>query len=162
MSGLADVTRFRVPRRLVGEVVDHLRLAGRHGCEGLALWAGRRDGGAFEVTHTVVPAQRAIRSPDGVGYVVGPEELRRLNVWFYESGLRLAAQLHSHPSDAYHSDTDDAYPIATAVGSLSLVVPDFAAGPFTLRTTAVYRLSAAALWEGLTATEAEALIRIMD
>lgn len=162
MTGLSRVTTFTVPRRLVDEVMDYLRQVGHAGSEGLALWAGRHAGEAFDVTHMLIPRQEAIRTPTGVGYVVGAEELYRLNVWLFENGLRLAAQIHSHPADAYHSGTDDEFPIATAVGSLSLVIPDFASAAFSLRTAAVYRLSQAALWEELTIAQAEDLIRITD
>ena len=40
----------------------------------------------------------------------------RVNRTFYEQGLTLAGQVHSHPADAYHSDTDDAYPLMTLIG----------------------------------------------
>ena len=53
-------------------------------------------------------------------------ELPRLNVLLHERNLTLVAQLHSHPTNAYHSSTDDTYPIVTRAGRISLVVPDFA------------------------------------
>ena len=162
MSGLAAVTTVRVPRTLVGDVMDHLRRMGRKGYEGFALWAGEHQGETFQVTHTVIPAQKGVRSRQGVCVVIGPEELHRLNVWLYQNRRVLVAQIHSHPTDAYHSDTDDDYPIATTVGGLSLVVPDFAVRPFSLDTTAVYRLSAGARWEELPVAVAAKLIQLTD
>jgi hypothetical protein len=74
--------------------------------------------------------------------------------------LTLLAQIHSHPAEAYHSDTDDAFPIATAAGSLSLVIPDFAARPFALPECAVYRLSATGVWEKLSAWDVLSLFHL--
>jgi hypothetical protein len=162
MNELVAITTVRVRRKLITEVMDHLRHMGRQGYEGFALWAGELKGSVFEITHTLIPAQKGIRSQQGVCVVIGPEELHRLNVWLYQNSRILVAQIHSHPTEAYHSDTDDDYPIATTVGGLSLVVPDFAKRPFSLDTTAVYRLSAGGRWEQLSLTVARRLIEVTD
>jgi hypothetical protein len=54
--------------------------------------------------------------------------------------------VHAHPTDAFHSPTDDTYPIVTTVGGLSIVVPDFARRGVLTRGTVAYRLSSAG-WE---------------
>jgi len=56
--------------------------------------------------------------------------------------------------------TDDAFPIATTAGSLSLVIPDFASRPFALPECAVYRLSATGKWEKLSAWDVISLIQL--
>lgn len=160
MSGLLDVASVLVPHALALDAHSHLRTAGLQGLEGLALWAGVKDGHVFRVTHTVIPKQHGLRTSAGVSVSIGPDELHRLNVWLFENKLTLIAQLHSHPTDAYHSDTDDAFPIATTVGSLSLVIPDFARRPFALPDCAIYRLSATAVWEKLSAWEVLSLIEL--
>lgn len=38
-------------------------------------------------------------------------------------------QIHTHPQEAFHSATDDTYPLMCHPGFLSLVIPDFALGP---------------------------------
>jgi hypothetical protein len=38
-------------------------------------------------------------------------------------------QVHTHPGAAYHSTTDDAFPLIHSPGFLSLVIPRFAQGP---------------------------------
>ena len=160
MIGLCDVTRVHLPRRLIESAMDHLRHVGRQGCEGFAVWAGTLNSPDFEVTHTIIPQQKAIRSRDGICVVVEPDGLHQLNVWLYENGCTLLAQIHSHPGEAYHSGTDDDFPVVTIVGGLSLVVPDFAIRPFSLDTTAVYRLSPTATWEELTISQVRNLIQI--
>ena len=44
-------------------------------------------------------------------------------------GLCVRVQVHTHPFEAFHSPTDDAYPLLGDAGFLSLVIPDFAMGP---------------------------------
>lgn len=69
------------------------------------------------------------------------EALHELNTWLFDSQEILAVQIHCHPHDAYHSETDDEYPIVTALGGTSIVVPEFCRNGFFDKNTAVYRLS---------------------
>lgn len=158
MSGLGHVTRVRVPLAYIKEAHAHLRRVGETGLEGFALWAGELDGDTFIVRANIIPEQRGLRSDLGVCVVVNGDELHRINVWLYEHGMTLIAQLHSHPEDAYHSTTDDTYPIATTIGSLSLVIPYFARDPFSLADCAVYRLLPPRGWVELPRHEVERLI----
>src|SRR5439155_4903701 len=93
-----------------------------------------------EVIHAVVPRQKPISSEDGVGYFVSGETLFELNRHLSESGLRLIAQVHSHPQEAFHSEADDRYAIVTTEGGLSLVVPNFGHASADPVSWAVYRL----------------------
>jgi hypothetical protein len=158
MSGLAHVKKVIVPSVCVEEAHSHLRRVGQEGLEGFALWAGESDGDTFLVRANIIPEQRGLRSDLGVCVVVGGDELHRINVWLFEHQMTLIAQLHSHPNEAYHSTTDDAYPIATTTGSLSLVVPDFAREAFSLAKCAVYRLLPSRRWVELSGDEAARLI----
>jgi hypothetical protein len=160
MSGFLDLTRIQVPLSAVEEAVSHLRQVGRRGLEGFSLWAGKRFGATFLVEKNIVPAQTGHRTADGVCVSVGPGELHRINVWLYENSMTLIAQLHSHPTDAYHSDTDDAFPIATTVGSLSIVIPDYARKPFSLVDCATYRLSPQNGWVPMSQNEVTNLVFI--
>lgn len=154
------VASVRVPRELALKTHDHLRLIGQQNSEGFALWAGTLHGSICTVTHVRIPEQAGVRTEDGALVMVGNDELHRLNVWLYEEGLTLIAQLHSHPTDAYHSETDDALPIVTTVGGLSLVVPFFARNPFSLAEYAVYRLIPDGDWSELSVDEVNELIVI--
>lgn len=162
MNGFSDIILVRVHHRLVLEAHAHLRQMGAQGAEGLVLWAGVRTGTSFDVRYTLIPAQRAVRTAKGVCVIVGPEELHRINVWLFDNRSTVMAQLHSHPDDAYHSDTDDSFPIATTAGSLSLVVPGFAKRPFALQECAVYRLMADATWHELPGPDVARLIQITE
>jgi len=139
-TGFLALTQVVVPVSLADFANEHLRRVGRDGYEGFALWAGVREEEVFHVTECIIPAQSGLRYENGVCVRVEGDELFRLSVHLFEAGLQLVAQLHSHPGSAYHSDTDDTFPIATTAGAFSLVVPDFACAPFALDRCAVYRL----------------------
>lgn len=156
------MTRFVVPRQAVQDVHDHLTEVGRQGYEGLGLWVGRIDGATATVAHALIPAQRLIRNASGVGVHVPGDELHRLNVWLFDNELRILAQIHSHPTHAYHSGTDDDYALATTAGSLSLVVPDFAQNPPDLSRMAIYRLERTGRWVAVTDASADKLIMVTD
>jgi hypothetical protein len=161
-AGFLDIETVVVPRGLADESQEHLRMMGAEGCEGFALWAGVRDGTRFRVTETIIPEQEGLRYAEGVCVRVDGAELFRLNMYLYEHHLNLVAQLHSHPSDAFHSETDDTFPIATTTGALSLVIPNFAVDDFSVDTCAVYRLFPVDGWTELSAFEASRLISVVE
>lgn len=160
MKGFTNINKVIVPLSCVHETHSHLAEVGREQFEGFALWIGKEDGDVFRVERTIIPEQEGLRSEDGVCVSVGGDELHRINVELYQNKQLLIAQIHSHPTEAYHSTTDDTYPIATTIGSLSLVVPDFAINSFELRECAVYRLEPTGRWTQLTESEVESLIII--
>jgi JAB domain-containing protein similar to deubiquitination enzymes len=160
VKGFLSIKRIIVPREAIAEAHAHLRRVGRAGFEGFALWAGVSAGQSFMVRQTVIPTQKGIKAEKGVCVRVESEELHRINVWLYEHRYTLIAQIHSHPTDAYHSETDDEYPIVTTLGGISIVVSDFAQRSFTLEECAVYRLTQAEGWVELSAMEVNDLIRV--
>ena len=162
MRGFLDVSEVRVPRSVVEEANSHLRKVGQLGLEGFSLWAGKHRGERFLVESNIVPVQEGHRSSSGVYVSVGSRELHRINVWLFENSMTLIAQLHSHPTEAYHSDTDDAFPIATTVGSLSIVIPDYAREPFSLIRSAVYRLIPDHGWVFMPPNEVTKLVTIVE
>ena len=143
---LTEVTSVELPSSIAKATHAQLATAGIQGLEGMALWAGVQSGARFQVREAIIPQQQGIRSEHGLMVMVDGDELRRINLHLYRSELRLLAQIHSHPTDAYHSDMDDDYAITTALGSLSIVVPDFAVRPFAIVESAVYRLTARPWW----------------
>jgi hypothetical protein len=161
MSSLAHIEAVLVPTRIAAETQRFLQTVGLQRQEGLVLWVGKVLDKKVRVTQLFVPRQRGIHTADGVCAVVDSDEMYRINVELFKSGLRLIAQIHSHPTEAYHSETDDEHAIANTIGCLSLVVPDFGAGDFNLANTAVYRLSQSGEWVELDQRSADALIRLV-
>lgn len=139
-SRLSGVEHFDIPAAVADATDAALRQAGRRGQEVFVLWTGHVEAATFTAAAAYRPEQTPHRLPDGVCVTVGGDALHRLNRWLYDNGQSLAVQVHTHPTRAYHSTTDSAYPIVTQTGGLSLVVPDFAEAGVRGRGTALYRL----------------------
>ena len=157
MNTFDPIGRFMVPQDVCDESDRLLREAGRHGNERFVLWSGVVRDELLLVRTLHAPRQTAYRLSSGLCVRVEADELHRLNVRLYEHRERLAIQVHSHPTEAFHSDTDDAYPMVTTRGGLSLVVPDFARYGVRGPGTALYRLSRAG-WEAVSPNEARQLL----
>jgi hypothetical protein len=138
---LAEVWTFEVGGDIVTRTEEALRAAGRDGYELFVLWSGRQSGQTFRVETPHVPKQTSYQLDSGLCVRVEGEELHRLNVWLFDAKQTLGVQVHAHPTDAFHSDTDDAYPIVASLGGLSIVVPDFCRGGLFSAGTAMYRLT---------------------
>ena len=161
MNTFEPIRNFVVPADICEASDQELRDAGSHGDERFILWSGVVRDERFLVRTMHSPKQTAYRLPSGLCVRVEADELHRLNVWLYESAERLGVQVHSHPTEAFHSDTDDAYPMVTTLGGLSLVVPDFARCGVRGRGTALYRLSNTG-WKPLSPVHARRILQMED
>lgn len=137
---LERVDFFAVPSDVIDATDRALCEAGQDGYELFVLWTGRQTLEGFAVEHWFIPEQTSYREEAGLHVRVEADELDRLNRWLYQNQQLLAVQVHSHPTEAFHSDTDDEYAIATAIGCLSIVVPNFGRQGILGPGTAVYRL----------------------
>ena len=64
-----------------------------------------------------------------------------------DRGLGVRVQVHTHPGAAFHSPTDDAYPLIHQTGFLSLVIPDFAAGPTSFVRAYLTEIQSDGTWQ---------------
>lgn len=145
-------------RQHVDDTVRHLQKAGRRRMECVVLWLGRPRSGVTEIAECYRPLQTARADQ----FRIPPNGMTALQAKLRAERLMVAAQVHSHPREAFHSRADDAWAIVRHEGALSLVVPDFAqqvtAANF-MDLTKVYRFSSSAKWCEVTspALESECL-----
>ena len=137
---LRGVQRFRIHADAVRETVEAIRSAGLDGYELFVIWSGKRDDNVFSIDKVHIPDQTSYKLHSGLCVRIDGSELHRLNVWLYEAQQVIGVQVHSHPAAAYHSETDDTYPIATLEGSLSIVLPFFGRDGWESSGIAAYRL----------------------
>ena len=138
---LDDVRRFDIAEVFVADTDGALREAGAEGYERFVLWSGTITGEIARIQAIHVPEQTAFKTDTGLLVRVDGDALHKLNSWLYENGETLLAQVHAHPTEAYHSETDDAYPIVTALGSLSVVAAHFGRYGSLGTGSALYRLT---------------------
>jgi hypothetical protein len=138
-------TPLVISRELVGLTLTQFQRPGRRQSECVSLWLGKRRDGCIHVEKVWVPEQTA-----GADFFEIPE--RSMEALFAEirkDRLVVAAQIHTHPYEAFHSYADDKWAIVRHTGALSLVVPYFGlkTSPDTLfQDTAVFVLSADNQW----------------
>lgn len=161
MKGFLDIKCFEFKETKIKEAYSFLRKTGKKSYEAVALFAGQVEGNKVFIKEVIYPMQKSSRSFYGLNYKVDGEELHRINLWLYKNKLKLVAQIHSHPKEAYHSETDDEFPMITTLGGLSIVVPFFAKSPLNYLEWAYFRLLSETRWEELNLPEIKELIKII-
>lgn len=137
---LGTIRCFQISKEHADKTNEALQRAGQKKRELFVLWSSRVGPNDCTISTVHVPKQTSYTLPSGLLVRVDGAELHRFNTWLFEHDERLVAQVHAHPGQAYHSETDDTFPIVTAEGGLSIVVPDFAAVGLEDPATAIYRL----------------------
>ena len=140
---------LRLAKDLLRTTFLTLRECGRGECECAVYWTGPSAEDLIDACEH--PAH--VRS--AYGYEVDDH-------WLTEFWKRLASakrsvkvQVHTHPGEAFHSTSDDRWPIVSQAGFLSIVIPDFAEGEPSFDRAWVGRLRADGKWQQLaSATEA--------
>ena len=129
----------------VADTLAYLREAGTRSHECVVLWLGRPSAQGIEVVSVYRPQQEAAADM----FHIPPQSMAALRATLRRDRVMVAAQVHSHPQEAFHSRADDHWAIVRHVGALSLVVPEFAARTSTalfLAHTKVFRFSSSAQW----------------
>jgi len=112
---------LRIPTRIFREALKTMHDCGR-GHDECVVFLVERDGtGLFDVVHPR-------HTSTGGGYDVDKNWLGDFAVTQTLQPLHIRAQMHTHPGRAYHSATDDRYPMVGTAGFISVVVPWFAEG----------------------------------
>jgi hypothetical protein len=95
---------------------------GRHECQ--VLWLSSWDS-LGDITRVVHPRHEAHLG----GFVLDDQWLSDFWLELGNANMGIRVQVHTHPAEAFHSPTDDEFPIIHKPGFLSLVIPNFGLGP---------------------------------
>jgi len=142
------VDAYRLPRRILEETFAHFRVCGRGRRECYALWVSPWDA-PNTITKVVHPRHQAHVG----GFVLDGAWLN--DFWFglAQENLGVRIQIHTHPGDAFHSVTDDAFPIIHMPGFLSLVIPNFALGQIGFEDAFLTEVQADGRWRQVAVEE---------
>jgi len=126
---------------IMADTFAQLRSCGRGRDECVVYWTGPRTvpgavDGVILPEHKAGPAWYEVDSVWITGFFL---ELRR-------TGRTARAQVHSHPTLAWHSCTDDLYSLAPSPGFYSLVLPIFAEGPVGLSNAYLAEFGSDGTW----------------
>lgn len=138
---------LNLAKAVLDETFRTLRDCGRAECECAVYWTGPAiDDSVDRIEH---PLHR--RSP--FGYQVDDQWLTEFWGRLAKEERSIKAQIHTHPSLAFHSITDDQWPIVSQAGFLSIVIPDYATGMATFDRTWIGRLTEDGRWREAAAPE---------
>lgn len=107
---------------LVNQTLNQLQCVGRRRSEHVLLWLGKRENGNISISRLWIPEQRAGRD----FFEIPPRSMQALFDELRRDRLMVAAQVHTHPREAFHSWADDTWAVVRHAGALSLVLPYFA------------------------------------
>ena len=110
-----------VPKSIVETTDRYLSVSREEGVEVVVYWSGRQEANGLVVRKVWFPAQ----SSSPYSFAVGSKALFELNIGMYRLGHELVGQVHTHPSDAFHSEADDENAVCLQSGAISAVVPGF-------------------------------------
>ena len=139
-----------IPSAVVDSTIHELKQDGSRFAEGIVLWLGRRIEGDIAIVEAYVP----IHESESHRFYIPPEGMEALMAKLVETGTFVAAQVHSHPEEAFHSDADDEWAIVRHEGAISVVLPHFASRVTIdsfLSDAAVFKLSATNEWKPVSA-----------
>jgi len=139
----------RVSKDQLSDTFRLLRDCGRCERECQVLWLS-----AWHDPDRIVRVLHSEHAGHAYGFRLDTEFINRLWLDLAEQGLGVRAQVHTHPGDAFHSKTDDDWPIVHTAGFLSLVIPDFARGTVGLERAFVACIEADGRWGERQAPEA--------
>jgi hypothetical protein len=115
---------YRFSRSVLDETFAHFRGCGRGRRECQVLWVSPWNAQDL-ITGVIHPKHDA----DARGLVLDGCWLNDFWLALARENLGIRLQAHTHPRDAFHSPTDDTFPIVHTTGFLSLVIPNFGLGP---------------------------------
>jgi hypothetical protein len=153
---------YVIPRRVLDATRAFLYARGLRGAEAVVVWIGPvLDDTTAEITDAYVPEQIAHKSDYGASVEVTQEGLTRL-ISSLEPGTFVVCRVHSHPSEAYHSDLDDMNMLISHQGAISIVVPYFARGTIALEECSVNELVHDRGWRELGRREVAERFHVID
>lgn len=128
---------------IITETFRILSTCGSGKKECVAYWTGTAgDGFVDRVEHPTHSSSRG-------GYNIDDRWLTQFWSALGQRQRSVKAQVHTHPGEAFHSAIDDAWPIVSQQGFVSIVIPNFALGAVTLDDAWIGCLGADGKWEQL-------------
>lgn len=133
-------------RGLLEKTISIIRRDGDRGEERVALWLASA---APRSPAPIVEVYEPEQVVDVDYFHIPPASMRALMHHLRSTRRRIAAQIHTHPGQAFHSEADANWAIIRHSGALSLVLPRFAVATTAdnfLEEVMTYEYSPAAEW----------------
>jgi len=139
--GVLPTSVTLVSKTIIELTFELLRECGEGRRECQVLWIGPWSD-PQRVTSVVHPVHQA----HGDGFELSDSWISKFFAHLFETKQGIRAQVHTHPGRAFHSVTDDSWPIVSTPGFLSLVIPRFAQGNTGFEGAYLTELDSEGVW----------------
>ena len=136
--------KLAIRRVTLVDTVRALQAAATTEC--VALWLAAPEDGLLTVKEVYRPPQQA--SDDY--FEIPPAGMAAVMARLRTQSYSVAAQVHTHPGEAFHSAADERWAIVRHVGALSVVIPEFGRHVTADRFfegSAIFRLNDVGRWQ---------------
>lgn len=113
--------RYRIPQNLLAQTFAQFRECGEGRRECQVLWTS-----PWASPETITRVVHGEHRAHFGGFELNEAWLHNFWMELGRTNHGIRVQVHTHPMEAFHSETDDANPIVHSTGFLSLVIPYFA------------------------------------
>lgn len=122
------ISKIIIPKTIQEQTINHIRQCGENLEEGFVAWSGTTNKTHTVINSVIIPSADGFRHYGGIHF--SNETVESIADSILKKGEKLIAQVHSHPFEAFHSITDNSYPLVHREGFLSIVIPFFGRGGF--------------------------------
>jgi hypothetical protein len=133
---------FRLQYSMIEETFKILRSCGRNKHECQIYWLSSWDNPSV-ITEIAHPRHTSSRA----GLCIDGDWINKFWLELASRNLGVRVQIHTHPDEAFHSATDDEFPLLHNAGFLSLVIPKFAMGPVGMQSAYLAEMQPSGRWE---------------
>ena len=132
---------YRLRRTLFEQTFEHFRACGKGRRECQTLWLSE-----WSTPESISRLVHPVHRSHAGGFDLDDKWLHLfwMQLTARNEGVRI--QVHTHPGEAFHSETDDRYPIIHTYGFLSLVVPDYGLGPVSFDRAFLCEIAQGGRW----------------
>jgi hypothetical protein len=142
---------LRLASNVLEKTFEILRSCGCSECECVVYWTGPAN------TEVIDAVEHPMHRRSPYGYHIDDSWLTSFGFCLGRHRRSVKVQVHTHPGAAFHSETDNDWPLVAQPGFLSVVIPNFAKNEMTLEGAWIGRLQPDGTWLQLTSS-AEAFL----
>jgi len=137
---------------ILKQTLNSLCDGGQEKRECIVLWLGKKSGSTISVSEVLMPRHYA----ETDYFHIDRSSMLEIQTYIRENRLMIAAQVHTHPMQAFHSKADDDWAFIRHVDALSIVLPYFAKNISSdnfMEEAAVFKLSEKNTWDHIKGEE---------
>ena len=145
VENMTTLPHLIIPHSAIESSLKLLQEAGHERKERVLLWLAARHPPELIIQEVYLPRQQCELD----SFWIPREGMEELHVHLRKHSLMVAAQIHNHPFEAFHSLADDRWAIIRHIGALSLVLAHFALRSSVEsfdRDVVIYSLSSSNRW----------------